>query len=184
MPNLAGHSKFPALQELKKRQAEAEIRVIESQWKTLISNLREAGSIENAIAICDVSGSMGYLNAKYNKNHIQPILPAISLSLVLASLAKPPFNGGFITFSASPQFVTLDLEQPLAKLVRTCLQAHWSMNTDFSAVFLRATSPTRCQEQVKQEDMIKRLFVFSDMQFDSARSGTDSRQCFGLGDEP
>ena len=166
---LAGNSKFPALQELKKRRVEAEVRVIESQWKTLISSLRESGSIENAIAICDVSGSMGYLDGKHSKKNVQPILPAISLSLVLASLAKPPFNGGFITFSAVPQFVTLDLEKPLVQLVRLMSGAHWTMNTDFSAVFLKLLLPLAVKNKVKPEDMIKRLFVFSDMQFDEAR---------------
>ena len=163
-----GSSKFPALQEMKRRQAEAEICVVESQWKTLISNLREAGSIENSIAICDVSGSMGSLFSKYNKHDIDPILPAISLSLVLASLAKPPFNGGFITFSARPQFVRLDLEKPLVKLVTEMSGSHWTMNTDFKAVFLNLLLPLAIKNKVKPEDMIKRLFVFSDMQFDAA----------------
>jgi hypothetical protein len=114
------------------------------------------------------------LGAKYNKEDIQPILPAISLSLVLASLAKPPFNGGFITFSAVPKFVTLDLERPLVNSVRDMSYADWSMNTDFSAVFLDLLLPLAVMNQVKPEDMIKRLFVFSDMQFDNSR-GTSRR---------
>lgn len=168
-------SKFPALLELKKKRAAAEIRVIESQWKTLISNLRESGSIENAIAICDVSGSMGSMYCKLDKKDVSPIYPAISLSLVLASLAKPPFNGGFITFSANPQFVLLDLDKPLSKLVADMVRVDWEMNTDFSAVFLRLLLPLAVKNKVKPEDMIKRLFVFSDMQFDSARSDFNGR---------
>lgn len=167
-------SSFPSVQEARNKLRMAETRVVESQWKTLISNLRESGSIDNAIAICDVSGSMGSLHTKYDKKRVQPILPAISLSLVLASLAKPPFNGGFITFSATPQFVTLDMEKPLAQLVTDMAGAHWTMNTDFSAVFLKLLLPLAVKNRVKQEDMIKRLFVFSDMQFDQARTGDSS----------
>ena len=63
--------------------------------------------MDNALAICDVSGSMGSIYS-YNKKHVDPIFPAVSLSLVLASLAKPPFNSGFITFSENPEFVRLE----------------------------------------------------------------------------
>ena len=161
-------SKYPALIEFKKKVAETQLRVIEAQWKTLINNLREAGSIENSLAICDVSGSMGYLWSKYDKKNVQPILPAVSLSLVLASLAKPPFSGGFITFSANPQFVTLDLSQKLSKQVDRIADSKWGTNTNFSSVFLDLLLPLAVKNQIKQEDMIKRLFVFSDMQFDIA----------------
>ena len=163
-----GRSKSTAIQELKKKLGLSKIRVVEAQWKTLISNLREAGSIENSIAICDVSGSMGSLYAKYDKRHVPPILPAVSLSLVLASLAKPPFNGGFITFSANPKYETLDLNQPLTQQVTNIMRSDWGMNTNFSSVFIDLLLPLAVKNNIKQEDMIKQLFVFSDMQFDEA----------------
>jgi len=168
-------SKYSALDEFKKKVAETQIRVIEAQWKTLINNLRESGSIENSIAICDVSGSMGYLGEKFDKKHVQPILPAVSLSLILASLAKPPFCGGFVTFSAEPQFVTVDLDQELSKQVGRIANSDWGMNTNFSSVFLDLLLPLAVKHQIKQEDMIKRLFVFSDMQFDDAEDSSSSK---------
>jgi len=154
----------PALIEARKIQT----RVIEAQWKTLIESLREAGSLDNCMAICDVSGSMGYIAAQYDKNEVPPILPAVSLSLVLASLAKPPFNGGFITFSAQPQFVQVDLTQSLAEQVTCMTRADCGYNTDFRAVFIDLLLPLAVRNNLKQDDMIKRLFVFSDMQFDSS----------------
>ncbi|KDR69884.1 hypothetical protein GALMADRAFT_255745 [Galerina marginata CBS 339.88] len=163
-----GRDKAPKeMQAFKQRLAAAELRVVEAQWKALINSLRESGSIDNALAVCDVSGSMGYLGGGNYKKHVQPILPAISLSLVLASLAKPPFNGGFITFSERPQFVQLDLEQSLYDQVTGMSRAHWTMNTDLQRVFVDLILPLAIRNNVKQEDMIKRLFVFSDMQFDS-----------------
>ncbi|KAF9525012.1 hypothetical protein CPB83DRAFT_860409 [Crepidotus variabilis] len=177
--SLAGNSsssKSSALQEVKKKLAETEARVAEAQWKTLISNLRESGSIENSIAVCDVSGSMGSIYDCGDKRFgVSPILPAVSLSLVLAALAKPPFNGGFITFSSRPQFVTLDLNTPLQTQIERMVGAHWSMNTDFSAVFLDLLLPLAIQNKVKQEDMIKRIFIFSDMQFDAAGQMSDEK---------
>ena len=155
------------MQEFEQKLAKAQLRVVEAQWKTLIESLRASGSIENAIAVCDVSGSMGRLSEKYNKRHVNPILPAVSLSLVLASLAKPSFNGGFITFSARPSFHQLDLNKSLFDLVSEMGGAEWSMNTDLHAVFVKLLLPLAVKNKIKQEDMIKRLFIFSDMQFDA-----------------
>jgi hypothetical protein len=90
------------------------------QWKSLVKRLEESGKMENALAVCDVSGSMGSLPLAQSRsiecemrNDSQPIVPAISLSLVLVHLSKPPFNAGFITFSSKPRFVLLDLSKPL-----------------------------------------------------------------------
>ncbi|KAG6844940.1 hypothetical protein H0H87_002273 [Tephrocybe sp. NHM501043] len=167
---------FTSLKEFKMSLSGAQIEVVEAQWKTLIGRLRESGSLNNALAICDVSGSMGVLpgltrpRLRNSSTYVQPILPAISLSLVLASLAGPPFNGGFITFSENPKFVELDLTRPLSSIVSEMSNAHWSMNTDLNAVFLKLLLPLAIKNKVPQEEMIKRLFIFSDMQFDAASS--------------
>ena len=166
-------STIPAVVEARKALAETKARVIEAQWKTLIESLREAGTLDNCIAICDVSGSMGSIAGKYDKNHVSPIFASISLSLVLASLTKPPFDAGFITFSARPQFVQVNLKQSLHEQVTFMSHADWGQNTDFRAVFVDLLLPLAKKNRIKPEDMIKRLFVFSDMQFDAAR---DSQQ--------
>lgn len=46
------------------------------------------------------------------------------------------------------------------------------MNTDFRAVFLDLLLPLAKNNNVKPENMVKRLFVFSDMQFNSANTGS------------
>ena len=163
---------YKAVKEMRKVMAETRMRVVEQQWKALVKRLEESGKMENALAVCDVSGSMGSLGCGSKsgmRNDPDPIYPAISLSLVLAHLAKPPFNAGFITFSSKPRFVPLDLTKPLAETVKGMVDTEWEMNTDFNAVFVRLLLPLAVKHQVKPEDMIKRLFVFSDMQFDAAR---------------
>ncbi|KAK6537242.1 hypothetical protein TWF694_011439 [Orbilia ellipsospora] len=139
-----------------------------SQWKALVDRLKESGNIDNAIAVCDVSGSMGYLNDFGNRKKPQPIFPAIAMSMLLATLAKPPFNSGFITFSATPEFLKIKDLNDLVATVRDMADAPWGMNTDLQAVFTKLLLPLAKQNNVKKEDMIKRLFVFSDMQFDEA----------------
>ncbi|KAJ7908213.1 hypothetical protein B0H13DRAFT_1617705 [Mycena leptocephala] len=159
-----GGDRYPELRKHRLELVAANVRVVEAQWRTLVQNLREAGTIDNAIAVCDVSGSMGSM--QYDRKAINPILPAVSLSLLLAQLAKPPFNDGFITFSQNPQFVRLDPTMGLYDTVTGMACADWGMNTDIGAVFLRLLLPLAIEHKVKPEDMIKRVFVFSDMQFD------------------
>ncbi|KAJ7649848.1 hypothetical protein FB45DRAFT_974086 [Roridomyces roridus] len=147
---------YPELARHKSELAAIQVRVLEAQWKRLVGNLREAGAIENSIAICDVSAHF----------------PAVALSLVLAQLAKPPFNSGFITFSEHPEFVRLDPALSLQATIDRMGNSAWGGTTNLNAVFMRLILPLAIENRIKPEDMIKRLFVFSDMQFDQATSGT------------
>ncbi|XP_006461405.1 hypothetical protein AGABI2DRAFT_185657 [Agaricus bisporus var. bisporus H97] len=170
-------TKLPLVAEYKKNIAEQEIKVVDAQWRTLVERLKESGTLDNSIAICDVSGSMGSVRS-LNKKNVSPIFPAVGLSLILAHLSKPPFDSGFITFSATPQFVRLEnMEKAgLANLVHTMSHANWDMNTDFQAVFLKLLLPLATTHKVAKEDMIKRIFVFSDMQFDEAQQRKDTNK--------
>ena len=170
---LKKYSTIPAVVEARKALVETQSRVVEAQWKTLIESLREAGTLDNCLAICDTSGSMGWLEDKYDKKHVSPIFVSVSLSLVLASLAKPPFDGGFITFSDEPEYIQVNLKQSLQEQVKVFDDSPQGCNTDFRAVFIDLLLPLAVKNKIKQEDMIKRLFVFSDMQFDEARELND-----------
>ncbi|KAG8970217.1 hypothetical protein FRC03_010407 [Tulasnella sp. 419] len=159
---------------IKARLLETTTKIIDAQWKTLVENLRASGSLDNSMAVCDVSGSMGSIYDSgirgRGSTDVQPILPAVALSLLLAQLAKPPFSNSFITFSENPSIVTLRSDASLAELVADMNKADWGMNTDFNAVFLKLILPMAVRHQIPKEDMIKRLFVFSDMQFDQANT--------------
>lgn len=154
------------LKQLKKKIADSQIRVVEAQWKALVQSLREHGTLSNALAVCDVSGSMGDIYSQLDKKDVRPIFPAVSLSLVLAQLAQPPFDNGFITFSESPRYVQLDPSKGLVQTVAYMVGSNWGMNTDLEAVFLKLILPLAVKNSIKQEDMIKKIFIFSDMQFD------------------
>lgn len=164
--------KKPSLKDLKKKQADMQLRVVEAQWKTMIERVQEAGKMESALAICDVSGSMGSIYDSKSGKEVQPIGPAVSLSLVLSQISQPPFNNAFISFSAHPQFVQVDQSLSLGEKIDKIAQADWGMNTDYEAVFLKLILPLAIEHKVKPEDMIKRLFVFSDMQFDESRQSS------------
>ncbi|KAK7471935.1 hypothetical protein VKT23_000041 [Stygiomarasmius scandens] len=169
--------------ELKRLLGDAQLKVVEGQWNSIVERLKGSGSLDSSIAVCDVSGSMGHIWSTYTRgrgtgrNRIErpePILPAVALSLLLARLAKPPFSNSFITFSANPQFVKLNPDLSLYDTVTEMVNSPWGMNTDFAAVFLKLILPMAKEHKVPNDQMIKRIFVFSDMQFDIAsRAGSD-----------
>ena len=163
---------------LRERIAKREAQVIDAQWDAMIVRLRAAGTLDNCLAICDVSGSMGSIYSSagsHNDRRPLPILPAVALSMTLAQLAKPPFSNTFITFSAQPEIVTLQegAGGGLAANAMSMVRSRWGMNTDLHAVFVRLLLPLAIKHRVPREEMVKRLFVFSDMQFDNAAAAAD-----------
>lgn len=168
-PSTSKDNYASAMAQIRRKLAEQKLAVLEAQWRSMIDRLRESGALENAMAVCDVSGSMGSISANPRGKQTQPILPAVALSLVTAQLAKPPFANAIITFSATPEFVTLEPTRSIGDSVEKMVDADWGMNTNFDAVFLDLLLPLAVKHKVPKEDMVKRLFVFSDMQFDEAR---------------
>ncbi|KAF8522189.1 hypothetical protein BU17DRAFT_45135 [Hysterangium stoloniferum] len=147
-----------------------ESQVINAQWKTMVERVKESGKLDNAIAVCDVSGSMGYLSASTSAT--APIFPSVALSLLLAQMAQPPWANTFITFSQTPEIVSVNPEDDLVTTAASMVRTAWGMSTDFNAVFVKLLLPLALEHKLKPEEMVKRIFVFSDMQFDDSRKNT------------
>lgn len=135
--------------------------VAELQWKRMVQDLKEKGKLSNCLAICDVSASM----------HGEPMEVCIALGLLVSELCEEPWKGHIITFSAQPQ-LQLVQGDTLAEKHSFTQRMEWDMNTDFQKVFdliltLAVTT------SLPPERMVKRLFVFSDMEFDSASTSKD-----------
>ncbi|KZT74086.1 hypothetical protein DAEQUDRAFT_761537 [Daedalea quercina L-15889] len=153
------HARRSIPEELGRKLDAIQARVLEAQWASLVQRLREAGQLDSALAVCDVSGSMDG----------EPLHVSLALSLITAQLAKPPFSNGFVTFSRHPQFHTVDVDKNgLARTLEDMQNTDFGLNTNFHAVFVKLLLPIAVQNKVRPEDMIKTLFVFSDMQFDEA----------------
>ncbi|EOA81646.1 hypothetical protein ACJQWK_10884 [Exserohilum turcicum] len=147
-------------------QTKAMRKVIDSQWKTLVKRVRDAGALQSSIAVCDVSGSMGF---PMFRDQSCPMDSAIGLSLLISEVTAPPFGGGFITFSSTPAYVSIkDSSTGLVEQVRHMENSDWGMDTNFVAVFEDIILPMAIANKLKQEDMVKQIFVFSDMQFNQA----------------
>ena len=139
----------------------AEDATVDAQWNALITRLRTAGTFSNTMAVCDVSGSMSGV----------PMEVCIALGLVVSELTAPPFKNKVITFSVVPQWHVI-AGKTLSAKVSSLQRAHWEMNTDFLAVFKMLLAEAQTYS-LRPEQMIKKIFVFTDMQFDNAKTGPD-----------
>jgi len=137
---------------------------VELQWTALIEKLRAVGSLGSSMAIIDVSSSM----------HGQPMEVAIALGLVVASLAAEPFKNKAITFHETPSIFTIP-EGTLYDKVQATKGARWGGSTNFEAS-LDLVLTTAQLYGVLPENMVKTLFVFTDMQFDTAHRQQTSQK--------
>lgn len=118
---------------------------------------------ENAIAVVDVSGSM----------QGKPLNAAIGMGLYVASKSKGPFANNFITFSVKPSLISVNNCEDIYEKVDKTLKSNWDMNTDIEAVFNLLLN-TAIKNHTKQEEMPKKIYIFSDMEFDRATKFTQS----------
>ena len=110
------------------------------------------------VPLVDVSGSMTGV----------PMEVAVGLGLVVSELAHPSFRNRVLTFSARPEWVTLEEGASVVQKVRQLKAAPWGCNTDFEAACERILDAA--QRAKLKPDEVPDLIVFSDMQFDQARS--------------
>ena len=135
---------------------EAERHSMDVTWRSLEDY---AGS-ENALAVVDGSGSMYWSYTKY-----LPAAVAQSLGIYFAEHNKGAFKNHFITFSANPKLVEIK-GRDIVEKVKYCMSYNECANTDISRTF-DLILKTAVQNKVNQEDMPEKLYIISDMEFDS-----------------
>ncbi|PWA43913.1 hypothetical protein CTI12_AA531340 [Artemisia annua] len=132
--------------------------VAELQWKRMVDDLLKEGKLTNCIEVCDVSGSM----------HGTPMQVCVALGLLVSELSEEPWKGHVITFSESPELHLV--EGPDLKSKTEFIEnMNWDMNTNFQKVFDKMLE-VAVSNKLSEDDMVKRVFVFSDMEFDQASS--------------
>ena len=169
----------------------------EMQWKAIVENVRKSGNFDNAISIVDVSGSM--FNAK---NGSIPAQVAVALGIITALCCKGDFANKIITFSENPQLVDLitasAAEKPKIEngdaseaggavsssvsnnipSLHECIKNIMGVDYGFSTDFLRCNEEIinyAIKYKVPQDKMPKKLFVFTDMQFNNTITGNFER---------
>lgn len=154
---------------------EANAKLLEGQWRAIVERMKQSGDLSSTLAVCDVSGSM---SATIDNKKTTAMDAAIGFSMLVAEVTKAPFSNSFITFSTNPAMVRLDPDGGLVKRYRAMVRAGWGTSTDFVSVFRDLILPAAVKNNVLPRDMVKRVFVFSDMQFNAAQ------QAYGYRAEP
>ena len=194
------------IKDMEKYSKDEMCQTTEMQWKAIVENVRKSGNFDNAISIVDVSGSMFNAN-----NGSIPAQVAIALGIITALCCKGDFANKIITFSENPQLVDLitanTSEKPKIEngdaggageadsscvsnnipSLHECIKNITGVNFGFSTDFLKCNQEIinyAIKYNVPQDKMPKKLFVFTDMQFNSAISQSlESYGSFGSFEE-
>lgn len=135
-----------------------ELKSLNLQWDALPNYLENAEDLQS-IVVADVSGSMYIGNPT-------PIDVSISIALYFAERIKGPFGGYFLTFSSSPELVKVR-GASIGDKVKNMQKANWGNTTDLNKAF-KMILDFAVENKVPADQMPKRMFVISDMQFDAA----------------
>lgn len=137
-------------------------KLAQGMWDNLPDYIE--GSDENSIAVVDTSGSMSGT----------PINVALSIGLYLAERATGPYKDHFITFSNKPKLQSV-YGHTIVEKIENMYNADWMMNTNIEATFDLILN-TAIRNNVSQKDMINKVYIISDMEFDAcAGSGSNDR---------
>uniref|UniRef100_A0A2N9HBR6 DUF2828 domain-containing protein n=1 Tax=Fagus sylvatica TaxID=28930 RepID=A0A2N9HBR6_FAGSY len=136
-------------------------QVAELQWERMVDDVAKKGKLTNCIAVCDVSGSMDGT----------PMEVCVALGLLVSELSEEPWKGKLITFSQNPQLHLIKGDTLLEKTKFIRETDGWGYNTDFQKVFDQILQ-VAVEAKLTEEQLIKRVFVFTDMEFDSAHSNS------------
>ena len=146
--------------------------VCEGQWKVLEEQASKMGSLADALAVCDVSGSMsswGYQHeARKPRPAFTPMDVSMAISILIGHVVKGPFHNHIITFHETPTFHLLP-DGSFFNRFKSLSGASWGNNTNLQAVFDMILAQAK-RHSLVPEDLPKRVFIISDMQFDSALS--------------
>ena len=137
--------------ELYDKAQEGNNDTIEALWKALPDYTRG----ENALVMADVSGSM----------EGRPMSVSVSLAIYFAEHNKGSFGGYYMTFSEHPKLMKVPENTTLHAKINMIEETDVGYNTDLNKALMTILN-TAVKNKVSQEDLPKRLYVISDMQFD------------------
>ena len=106
--------------------------------------------------------------------NVLPIYVSISLGIYFAERNKGIFKDHFITFSDKPELVEI-IGNGVCEKARNMTKANWGYNTDIEAVF-DLLLDTAKKHNLDQEELPKRLFIISDMEFDKASGYIEDKE--------
>uniref|UniRef100_A0A6C0EJU1 TROVE domain containing protein n=1 Tax=viral metagenome TaxID=1070528 RepID=A0A6C0EJU1_9ZZZZ len=130
--------------------------VTEAQYNVIRDQVRQAGSLKDCVAVVDTSSSMECMNSV-------PLDVAVTMGLLISDAVQGDFHGHVITFNNVPKFTVVP-DGGLYDRWSTIRRMEWGGSTNLEGTFnLILQRGKECK--LTDEDMPKRLFIISDMQF-------------------
>ena len=144
--------------------SEEENATLEALWNNLPNYFKDGEY--NTLCVVDVSGSM-----YWGRSTPRPIDVAISLGLYMAERNKGPLKDYFLTFSEKPEVVKVK-GATLKDRIEGMSNANWGYNTNLLRVFEVILEIVQTHN-LSVEEIPKKIFIISDMQFDAAISNSN-----------
>ena len=139
--------------------------VCEAQWRVLEEECRKNCSLDDDVVVVDTSGSM------HSPNYI-PLDVAVSMGLLISSCSTGKFKNIVFTFNDVPEVVTIK-EGSIYDRWRQVNNIKWGGSTNIQATFELILSRGKLFK-LEQNDMPKRLWIVSDMQFNEVNGYSGS----------
>ena len=136
----------------RKPLTEQDIKLFEGQWTNLPDFIGDKQ--ENSLVMADVSGSM----------RGTPLNVSIALAMYIAERNKGAYHNHFMTFSTRPELVKIQGSNIVDK-VNNISRANWDMSTNIQSA-LRTILNVAVQNGLSNDEVVKKLYIISDMQFD------------------
>lgn len=144
--------------------------IIEQLWK----NLPDMLGLDDTLIIRDGSGSMCVC---IGDSGVSAMDVADALTIYCADRCSDIYHNKFITFSASPKYVSLEKQESLLeKLVYMRKNYTDYSNTNIKATF-NLILQAAVQANLPQEKLPKQVLIVSDMEFDYATQQWSSDYC-------
>lgn len=147
-----------------------QIKIADMMWKALPNYLNDA----NVLAVVDVSGSMN--TPAGGQESVTAMHISQTLGLYVAERTGGIFKDHVISFHELPSLVKIS-GCSLMEKYRAIGNIDWGASTDFEAV-AKLIAKTAKNAYLMQEELPTHVIVFSDMQFDHAKSHKNNDKTF------
>ncbi|AYP68241.1 hypothetical protein PQE75_gp238 [Bacillus phage vB_BcoS-136] len=140
-----------------------DIKLFEGQWQNLPNFIGEKS--ENSLVMADVSGSM----------HGTPMNVSVALAMYIAERNKGIYKDHFLTFTDQPSMVKIQGSNIVDKVKNITARVGYSTNIQRA---LQTILDVAVKNQLSNDEVIKKLYIISDMQFDDYSIGGNSVHIF------
>ncbi|PNY07521.1 hypothetical protein L195_g004019, partial [Trifolium pratense] len=123
------------------------------QWDRIVDDFVVKGKMKNCLAVCGGTNDV-----------------SVAFGLLVSELSDKPWKGKVINFSAEPDLHVIEGDDLRSK-TNFVKDMERGVNIDFQRVF-DCILDVAIEENLKEDRMIKRIFVLSDMEFDEASANS------------